>query len=318
MKRALGLLLIIAAYLVGFLSIWGYIPVVPSLDSSMEPAIQLGSLITFKPTAAKEIDVGDIIAYGVPSLKREQYNYPVVVTHRVIEVKKENSSLLFRMKGDNAGEDPFFVKPVDIKGTFSHEIPYLGLPLFLLKSWQGSILVFIAILVLAICLYSKELSLGSQRFYRTLLNPIIQEYYHANLVLSHRFEATEAVLDKFANSMELYSQHLDSHTSAIQGLSGASNELKKSAAEQNRIIVRMMKTMEHETYGEEVSRVEKVTRELETNTLEAANTKDELEKAISMGELKAEVEALQSVGAKSPSGCALSHKVVISRKYIHN
>jgi signal peptidase I len=318
MKRALGLLLIIIACLVGFLSIWGYMPVVPNFDSSMEPVIQLGSLITIKSVAAKEIEVGDIIVYGVPSLKREQYNYPVVVAHRVIEVKKENSSLSFRTKGDNTDEDPFYVRPVDIKGAFNHEIPCLGFPLFLFKSWQGSILVVIAILILAICLYSKELSLGSQRFYRTLLNPVIQEYYQANLILSHRFEATEAVLDKFAHSMELYSQHLESHTSAIQGLSGASNELKKSAAEHNRIIAYMMKTIEHRTYGEEVSRVEKITRELERKTLEVANTKDELEKAVKMRELKVETEALQFVGTKSPSGCALSHKVVISRKYIHN
>lgn len=293
MKRILGLLLIISACLVGFLSIWGYIPVVPSFDSSMEPAIQLGSLIIVKPIAATEIEVGDVIVYGVPSFNREQYNNPVVVAHRVIEIKKENSKLLFYTKGDNAGEDPLFVRPADIKGTFSHEIPYLGFPLFLLKSWQGAIFVFIAIVVLAIFLYSKELSLGSQRFCRTLLNPIIQEYYNANLVLSHRFEATEAALGKFANSIELYSQHLDSHTSAIQGLSDASNELGKSAAEQNRIFAHMMKTMG------------------------AVNTKDESEKTISMGELKAEVEALQSVGAKSPSGCALSHKVIISSKYIH-
>lgn len=290
----------------------------PSLDSSMEPAIQLGSVITIKPVAAREIEVGDIIAYGVPSLKREQYNYPAVVARRVIEVKKENSSLLFRTKGDNAGEDPFFVRPGDIKGTLSREILYLGFPLFPLKSWQGTILVFIAILVLAIFIYSKELSLGSQRFCRTLLNPVILEYYHANLVLSHRFEATEAALDKFASAMELYAQHLNSHTSAIHGLSDASNELKKSATEQNRIIALMMKTMEHETYGEEVSRVEKVVRKLERKTLELVDTKDELEKATKMGESKSEAESLQIAGARSPSGCALSHKVIISRKYVQN
>jgi len=318
MKRALGLFLIIATCLAGFLSIWGYMPVVPSLDSSMEPAIQLGSLITIKPIAAKEIEAGDIIVYGVPSSEREQYNYPAVVAHRVTEVKKGKSGLLFRTKGDNASEDPFLVRPADIKGIFSREIPYLGLMLFPLKSWQGTILIAIAILVLAIFLYSKELSLGSQRFCRTLLNPFIQEYYHANLVLSHRFEATEAALDRFANSMELYSRHLDSHTSAIQGLSGASIELKKSAAEQNRIIAHMMKTMGYKFYGEEVSKIQGVVRELERKTLEVVNTKDELEKATKTGELKVKTGALQTAGAKSPSGCALSHKAIISRKYIHN
>ncbi len=212
----------------------------------------------------------------------------------------------------------FLVLPADIKGTIGQEIPYLGFPLFLLKSWQGAILVFITISVIAVFLYSKELGISSRRFYRKLINPVIQEYNDANLVLSRRFEATEAALDKFASSMELYSRHLESHTSAIQGLSDASSELKKSAIEQTRVITHILKTMEYKTYREDISRLEGVVREHERKSFGVENTLYKLEKATKMEELKIEADVFPIVDVKSPSGCVLSHKVLLSKKYIHD
>ena len=47
-----------------------------------------------------------------------------------------------------------------------------------------------------------------------------------------------------SGSSQLYAQHLASHTSAIQGLSEASQELKKSTAEQNKVLMRLLETTE--------------------------------------------------------------------------
>ncbi len=54
---------------------------------------------------------------------------------------------------------------------------------------------------------------------------------------------TEQALDKFAAAISEYAQHLASHTSAIQGLSEASHELKKGAAEQNRVLISLVENM---------------------------------------------------------------------------
>ena len=55
--------------------------------------------------------------------------------------------------------------------------------------------------------------------------------------------STEKALEKFAAAIELYAQHLSSHTSAIQGLSEASHELKRSAAEQNRVLAHLFESV---------------------------------------------------------------------------
>jgi signal peptidase I len=285
----------------------------PIFGSSMEPAIQSGSLLTINPVEITEIKEGDIIVYNVPRFIREYYNYPPTVAHRVIEVKKEQPGLLFQTKGDNASEDPFLVRPQDIRGTVGSQIPYLGLPLLFFQVEQGMILVIIVIILLAIFLYSKELILGSGRLFRKALSPVFQENYRANLAMSQRFEATETALDKFANAMGLYAQHLASHTSAIQGLSEASQELKGSAAEQNRVLVRLTRTLKQQRFREEVSRVERVVYDFEKRTLDALQAKHELERT-KQG-LEPQEEPLLRVEVQPPPGCAVSPKALFARAH---
>ena len=315
MKRAAGLILIIFACIVGFLSIRGNMPFMPIFGSSMEPALQSGSLLIIKPIEVTEIKEGDIIVYNVPRFFRDYYNYPPVIAHRVIEIKEDHLGLWFQTKGDNASTDPFFIRPQDIRGTFSSQISYLGLPFLFFQVEQGMILVIIAIALLVIFLYSKELSRGTGRLFRGALSPVMQENYRANFRLSQRFEATEKALDKFADAMQLYAQHLASHTSAIQGLSEASHELKGSAAEQNRVLSRLTKMLVQQRSREEVSRVEKVVNEFERKTLEAIQAKQELEKRISIQELEAQEEILFRAKVQPPPGCVVNPKVLLARTH---
>jgi len=55
---------------------------------------------------------------------------------------------------------------------------------------------------------------------------------------------TQQALNSFASAIAEYAGHLKSHTSAIQSLSEASQELKKGAIEQNKILSRLVETME--------------------------------------------------------------------------
>jgi signal peptidase len=250
MKRALSLIFVAVACIVGFLSIRGTLPFMPIFGGSMEPTLQSGSLLMIEPIEADEVKVGDIIVYNVPSMIREYYSYPPVVAHRVVEVRTE-PGLSFRTAGDNTGEDPFTIRPGDLRGTVGDQIPYLGLPLLFFQSQQGVIFAIVALALLAFFLYGGEISHGGNILHRGVFSPVINEEKRANRVLTRKIESTEQrmnsteqALEKFATAIAEYAQHLASHTSAIQGLSEASHELKRSAAEQNRFLMNLMENMQ--------------------------------------------------------------------------
>jgi signal peptidase I len=250
MKRAIGLIFITVACIAAFLSVRGALPFMPIFGSSMDPTLKSGGLLMIDPLEnPRDIKVGDIIVYNVPAMVRDYYNYPPTVAHRVIKIV-EVPSLSFRTAGDNTGEDPFTIRPQDLRGTVGSQIPFLGLPLLFFQSQQGVIFIIIALALLAIFLYGGELARGGSFVHRGIFAPVINEEKRANRALSRKIEATEEkmtnteqALEKFASAVAEYAQHLASHTSAIQGLSEASHELKRGAAEQNRVLMSFAQNM---------------------------------------------------------------------------
>jgi len=249
MKRAIGLVFVTIACIVGFLTVRGTMPFIPIFGSSMEPTLHSGGLLMIKPMNPDDIKVGDIIVYNVPPMVRDYYNYPPVVAHRVIKIST-TPSLGFRTQGDNTGEEPFTIRPMDIRGTVGNQIPYLGLPLLFFQSRQGLIFVIIALVLLTIFLYGGEIGRGSNRVHRGIFSPVINEEKRTNRVLTRKIESTEKKMDsteqalgKFAASISEYAQHLASHTSAVQSLAEASHELKRGAADQNRVLAALMENM---------------------------------------------------------------------------
>ena len=303
MKRGIGLILLITAFIVGFLSIRGVTPFMPIFGSSMEPELHVGDLILIEPVSASEVKEGDIIVYNVNSMIQEYYNYPPVIAHRVIKVYTDGI-LRFRTKGDNTGEDPFTVRPGDLRGTISKQYSNLGFPLLFMQSQQGMIFIIVALALLAFFLYGGELNQGGGKLQRGIFAPVIQESYRTNRVLAHKIETTEQKMDttqqaleKFASAIALYAEHLASHTSAIQGLSEASQELKKSSAEQNRVLMHFMETM-----GQPRPREKEDISGLEQRILKTGKAIPELEKA------PPEAEEVQS-----PPGCAISRQALLKR-----
>jgi signal peptidase I len=249
MKRAIALGFLFTACIAGFLIIKGTLPFMPIFGNSMFPTLKSGSLLMIQPVNPANIKVGDIIVYNVPSAVREYYNYPAVVSHRVIEIKTV-PTLGFRTKGDNTGEDPFTIRPVDVRGTVGKQIPYLGLPLLFFQSQQGFIFIIIALVLLTVFLYGGEMLRGGASIHRGLFAPVINEEKRSNRVLTRKIEATERkidtteqALDKFSTAIGEYAQHLASHTSAVKSLAEASHELKKGAAEQNRVLMSLVQNM---------------------------------------------------------------------------
>jgi signal peptidase I len=259
MRRGIGLAFLIIACVLGFLTIKGTLPFMPVFGRSMEPTIRSGSLLTIEVVDSNNIEVGDIIVYNVPTMVREYYNYPPVVSHRVIEVKTV-PSLGFRTRGDNTGEDPFTIRPMDIRGTVGKQIPYLGLPLLFFQSQPGLIFVIIALVLLAIFLYNNELRRGSNLLHRGIFAPVINEEKRANLALTRKIEGAEKEidttrqsLDKFSAAIAEFARHLASHTSAIQSLAEASQELRRGTAEQNRVLAAFAASMGRAPTGPETS-----------------------------------------------------------------
>jgi signal peptidase len=249
MKRAIGLIFLFIACVAGFLTIKGTLPFMPIFGSSMEPTLQSGSLLTINPVNPNNIKVGDIIIYNVPTMVREYYNYPPVVSHRVVEIKTV-PSLGFRTKGDNTGEDPFTIRPIDVRGTVGNQIPYLGLPLLFFQSQQGLIFIVIALVLLTVFLYGGELLRGGNLVHRGIFAPVINEEKRTNRVLTRKIESTEKKMDtteqalgKFTAAIGEYALHLASHTSAVKSLAEASHELKKGAAEQNRVLMSLVENI---------------------------------------------------------------------------
>jgi|GEM_PF-673336 len=277
MKRALVLLLIIAICAAGYLSIWGCLPVVPVIGSGMEPEITMGSLLVTRSVEPAAIEPGDIIVFSVPHLYRESYGYPPVVSRRVIGIDKSLPGWQIQTAAGSTGNDPFFVRLADIRGTVSSQVPYLGIPLLFLQNQAGTFFVVIAVILFALFLYSSEIADGLRRRYRAFVSPIVDETHRVGLVLSNRFEGTEKALESFAGAMQQYAVHMASHTSAIQGLSEASQALKNSAIEQNHILANLSHSLETEKTVREVARVERVVDELEKRTLIVLQAKDELE-----------------------------------------
>jgi signal peptidase I len=226
-------------------------PFMPVFGTSMEPELHAGNLILIESKEATDVKVGDIIVYNVPSAIQDFYNYPPIVAHRVIEVRETQFGIAWRTKGDNAGEDPFTVRANDLRGTVSHQIPFLGFPFLFLQSQQGLMFVAIALSLFALYLYASEIGRGGQKIHRGIFAPVIKETVRDTETLAQRMDGTEKVmaqtqeaLSSFATAMAEYAEHLRSHTSAIQGLAEASHELKRGAAEQNKALERIVEALQ--------------------------------------------------------------------------
>jgi len=250
-KRALTLVAVVVICLLAFMAVRGVMPFMPVFGTSMEPELHAGNLIIIEGKDPAEVDVGDIIVFNVPKSIQDFYNYPPVVAHRVIEKRDTEFGIAWRTKGDNAGEDPFTIRANDLRGTVNQQIPALGFPLLFLQSQQGLIFVVVALALFAFYLYANDLGRGGQKIHRGIFAPVIEETERGGEKLAERIGTTEKVmardqqaLSSFASAMAEYAEHLRSHTSAIQGLAEASHELRRGAAEQNKVLERIMLTME--------------------------------------------------------------------------
>ena len=113
------------------------------LSGSMEPTYHVGGLVFVQKVDPSDVEVGDSITFTIGN--------DTVVTHRVIEVNKEEQS--FKTKGDaNDNEDGGSVAFNNVKGrALGFTIPYLGFLAVYLNSTSG-IIIFVAFILIMMLL----------------------------------------------------------------------------------------------------------------------------------------------------------------------
>lgn len=110
------------------------------LTGSMEPSINPGSLIVIKKiNDPANLKLNDVITFQSPRFKN------VLITHRIVEIKKLNAEIYYSTKGDsNSTTDAKRITGDDILGEYQDiSIPYLGYLLEFTKTKWGFFIFFL-------------------------------------------------------------------------------------------------------------------------------------------------------------------------------
>lgn len=240
MKKTIWLILVVL--IAGFLLYFLRTSTRTIVGKSMEPEFRQGDFIVLKQVLPQQVKEGDVIIFETPTIIREQYNYPPIIIHRVIKITRGNDDgITFNTKGDNsASPDPFIVRAMDLKGTVSHRIAYLGNLFIFVNSKQGLILIAILLVLLGLLAYKEELSRMRDKLIRRIFSPITKDFEKDVKRLEEREEKISQAIDRFASAMTEYAKHLESHTAAIKNLAKAAEELKETAKEQTKFLERLV------------------------------------------------------------------------------
>lgn len=105
-------------------------------SGSMEPAIQVGSVVIIQPVKPSHVEKDDIITFEDEEVSEEEGSeHTNRVTHRVVKIRKNSEKLEFKTKGEaNEDPDPGWVKEDQLVGKVMFSVPKLGYVL----NWTGS------------------------------------------------------------------------------------------------------------------------------------------------------------------------------------
>jgi len=105
------------------------------MSGSMEPAVQVGSIVVVGRVDPDDVKVNDIIVFHRSDTK---------TLHRVVDKIVEDDSYYFKTKGDaNETPDPWNVQPEQVQGALLLNIPYYGYLLYYAGTSIGFVLMVI-------------------------------------------------------------------------------------------------------------------------------------------------------------------------------
>jgi signal peptidase I len=133
-----------------------YLPLMTISSQSMQPTLNQGDLIVLRGEQTENIDLGDIVAFDVPSPYDKLASSPTV--HRVVEKWNENEETYFKTRGDNNNDvDTWKVPEENVVGKYSQfKIPYIGFILIFLKTPLGLALLVLTIAFAIVYEYYKK------------------------------------------------------------------------------------------------------------------------------------------------------------------
>lgn len=219
----------------------GYAPFTAVASSSMEPVLHRGDLVWLAPVDPTALTVGDVVVVAVPGYIQSRYDYPPLLVHRVSTVDTSTGRPLYRLKGDrNQGEDPFTVRPEDVRGRVGEVVPYAGYPILFFASRQG--MLFVAICALLYALYlalewwerrREHIQAAVRGYVLPAVREALDERGVGGLAAGDRVEAS---LQSFAAAMAQYALHLQSHTAAVEDLARGALGLREAVEYQVQLL----------------------------------------------------------------------------------
>lgn len=216
----------------------GEAPFTAVASSSMSPALERGDLVWVKPVDPTALAVGDIVVVRVPGYIQDRYGYPPLLVHRVSQVDTSTGRPLYRLKGDrNSGEDPFTVRPEDVRGAVGKVVRYAGYPVLFFSSPQGVAFLLVCAALFALYAALEWFDRRRERLdaaLRGLLAPALRQALEESDVgrSAGRDGRVEEALLAFASAMGEYAVHLRSHTAAVEDLARGASGLREAIAYQ--------------------------------------------------------------------------------------
>ena len=148
---------VVSSYGLTALIMGTYSPLMIVSSQSMQPALNYGDLIIMRGEDSQNIDVGDVIAFNVPSPYDRLAASPTV--HRVVEKWTENGEVYFKTRGDqNTNVDVWDVPAENVVAKYTqYKVPYVGFAFIFLASPLGlGLLVLIFALTFVYSHFKKK------------------------------------------------------------------------------------------------------------------------------------------------------------------
>jgi len=131
---------------------------------SMEPQYNVGDMIIIKEAPEENIKIGDVISYT-------PVNGIDTITHRVVDVIKENGQTYYQTKGDNNNsEDQELVNYSQVKGKLVFKISKLGTIITRMLTGTGITILFAIIILSYLRDRNKEEKIIARENARKLYN----------------------------------------------------------------------------------------------------------------------------------------------------
>ena len=231
----LAVLLLGMGYLGLVLSLGTSSPFMLVRGSSMEPTFHSGDLLLSSSVSPTEIEVGDVIAFSVPTEDRDRLSLPTTAVHRILGIEGEKGQLTFLTKGDNSGLDPFKVPSSAVRGAVVTNLGPIGLPILFLTNRGVLLSLGLPILTFVlIILATLWLAPGEKREAPAPGTTAVAQTPPGEV---------DKALAGLASAIADYGVHLKSHTAVVKQLGGSSEGLEQAVHRQNEVLVDLTKVV---------------------------------------------------------------------------